>query len=347
MIITQDTLWQKEKKTILIVDDDKNFLFGLSHLLTKNNFNAIQSLRGEFALSLAQNHHPDLIISDINMPIMDGFQFKKFLDSNPETMYIPTLFLSAISDKEFTVNGLNLADDYLVKPVDPDLLIAKINAILRRVDCDKEKNISNKNFLTNDYDNFLKMGQSIEVHDAGTAGHTIRVSKWCSVFMKICGISGFELNAAVKGAMLHDIGKLTVPDHILNKAGPLNSDEWASMKYHPLAAVEMLHKITALSASLDIPHFHHERWDGKGYPEGLIGNSIPLVARIFTIVDVFDALRTKRPYKNEIDENTVLEMIKSESGKQFDPTLVDLFVLNFEKIKNEVENELAKKDINN
>ena len=142
--------------------------------------------------------------------------------------------------------------------------------------------------------------------------------------------------------MLHDIGKLAIPKAILNKPGPLTPDEWVTIKAHPDLAVKMLENIEQLQSALDIPHYHHERWDGNGYPEGLKGKAIPFAARLFSVVDVYDALISKRPYKTGIDEKTTLEMIRVESGKQFDPQIVDHFLTNFFYLQQEVADEYDK-----
>jgi HD-GYP domain-containing protein (c-di-GMP phosphodiesterase class II) len=149
----------------------------------------------------------------------------------------------------------------------------------------------------------------------------------------LMGITGQELVNIRRGALLHDIGKVGIPDAILQKPGPLMDEEWKIMKMHPEYAVTMLKPIEFLRAALDIPEYHHEKWDGSGYPKGIKGEEIPLVARIFTVVDVWDALRDNRYYRPSMAEEMVIALLKAESGTHFDPRLVDLFLEHLDEIK--------------
>jgi HD-GYP domain-containing protein (c-di-GMP phosphodiesterase class II) len=167
---------------------------------------------------------------------------------------------------------------------------------------------------------------AMDLRDKETEGHTRRVTKWTEELAKRMGISQQEIIHMRRGALLHDIGKLGVPDHILNKPDKLDEAEWAIMRQHPNHAFDMLMSIHYLRPSLDIPYCHHEKWDGSGYPRGLKGEEIPLAARIFAVVDVWDALRSERPYRKGWSPEQVREHLVEESSKHFDPQVVEAFL---------------------
>jgi putative nucleotidyltransferase with HDIG domain len=168
--------------------------------------------------------------------------------------------------------------------------------------------------------------RALDLRDKETEGHTQRVTDMTVKLARLIGLSESDLAQVRWGALLHDIGKMGVPDGILLKAGPLTDDEWVAMKKHPGFAYEMLSPIHYLRNALDIPYCHHEKWDGSGYPRGLKGNQIPLAARIFAVVDVWDALRSDRPYRPGWTDEQVREHIRASSGTHFDPQVVDVFL---------------------
>jgi HD-GYP domain-containing protein (c-di-GMP phosphodiesterase class II) len=167
--------------------------------------------------------------------------------------------------------------------------------------------------------------RAMDLRDKETEGHTQRVTILSDKLARLAGISEDELVFVRRGALLHDIGKLGVPDAILLKSGKLTDEEWAIMRQHPQYAYDMIYPIEYLRPALDIPYSHHEKWDGNGYPRGLKGEEIPLPARIFAIVDVWDALTSDRPYRSAWDKQKTIDYIKEESGKHFDPYIVELF----------------------
>jgi len=167
---------------------------------------------------------------------------------------------------------------------------------------------------------------ALDLRDKETEGHTQRVTELTMRLAQAAGIAEAELVHVRRGALLHDIGKMGVPDHILLKPGKLTDEEWVAMRKHPVFAYELLSPIAYLKPALDIPYCHHEKWDGSGYPRGLKGEQIPLAARLFAIVDVWDALRSDRPYRQSWSKEKVIEHIKSLSGTHFDPKAVELFL---------------------
>jgi putative nucleotidyltransferase with HDIG domain len=168
--------------------------------------------------------------------------------------------------------------------------------------------------------------RALELRDKETEGHAQRVTSLTLALARRLGVPEERLPHIRRGALLHDIGKIGVPDHILKKPGPLDEEEWEIMRQHPLWAYEMLKDIPYLQPALAIPLFHHERWDGSGYPSGLVGTAIPLAARIFAVVDVYDALTSDRPYRSAWSREKALAYLKEQRGKLFDPRVVDAFL---------------------
>lgn len=181
--------------------------------------------------------------------------------------------------------------------------------------------------LRDSYETTLEgWSHALDLRDKETEGHTLRVTELTQRIAQAMGFSTEQLVHVRRGALLHDIGKMGVPDYILHKAGPLTEAEWEAMKRHPGYAFELLSPIQYLEGALDIPHYHHEKWDGTGYPDGLKGEEIPLAARIFAVVDVYDALTSDRPYRGSWSKARALEYIRSEAGRHFDPAVVDIFL---------------------
>jgi putative two-component system response regulator len=328
--------FDNKTQKILIVDDDPNMLFGISRTLAKAGFDVSMSSDGISGILKAKFEQPDLILLDVNMPNMNGYQVKQNLDRSQEAWHIPVVFLTALTDRASTLNGLCMGEDYITKPFEPEVLISRIRAILQKFE------IENEAADPWPEKRIIKMGLVVDAHERGTAGHTIRVTCLFTVLAKRFGITGKCLENAKKGAMLHDTGKLAIVEDILNKPGALIEDEWSIMRKHPDLAIDILKNISNLEFSLDIPHYHHERWDGRGYPMGLCGENIPLAARIFSVVDVYDMLCTKRPYREAFDEKKACGILRSESGKQFDPRIVGHFLTNFQAVKKEAENEIQE-----
>lgn len=322
------------KTTILVIDDDVSFLFGISRLLMKADFNVIAATEGISGIARAQAGRPDLILMDINLPNMTGFQVKKALESDPHTHLIPVIFLTSINDNSEVTDSLGSEDEYITKPVDTTILAARIKSILHKTKTSIFPNPLAEIDQTTSFDRFKQWAYSVEMLDDRAIGHTYRVANMTLALSRSLGITDEQtLDNIYKGAFLHDIGKLSISERVMNKPGPLNDEEWDMMRQHPTVAYEMLSSIDLLKDALDIPHSHHERWDGLGYPNRLTGKEIPIAARIFSVVDVYDALTSKRPYKEAQSELETLKVIHSLAGKQFDPAIVEHFLENFEAIK--------------
>jgi putative two-component system response regulator len=245
---------------------------------------------------------------------------------------IPILMVTALDDRESMIQGLDAgADDYITKPYDRYELRARLFSITRlnryRKLLDQQTNLeAAHNQLVTAYDATIEgWSRAMDLRDRETEGRTKRVTEMTLSLARLMKIGDDQLLHIRRGALLHDLGKLGIPDSILHKPGPLTQQEWIIMRTHPQLAVEMLSPIEYLRPSLDIPHYHHEKWDGTGYPYGLKGSEIPSAARMFAVVDVWDALRSNRPYRPAWDQEKTLAYILEQSGKHFEPEVVEAF----------------------
>ncbi len=320
------------QNVILIVDDNPVGLQHLAMILETPGYDLVLSSSGSEALEKVKHIQPDLILLDVLMPGMDGFEVCRRLRIDPILAEVPILIVTALDDRDSRLKGLNAgADDFITKPIDPDELAARVRTILRlnryRRLLDKQSELEAANRAMREaYDTTLEgWGRVLDLRDGETEGHSKRVAQMTVRLALELGVEGEGLLHVRRGALLHDIGKIAIPDRILLKPGELTSEEWEPMRMHPVYAYETLCSIPYLLPALDIPYCHHERWDGTGYPRGLVGENIPLSARIFAVVDVWDALSSDRPYRNAWPEDRVVKYIHAQSGKMFDPKVVDTF----------------------
>jgi putative two-component system response regulator len=325
---------------ILMVDDREENLYALEKILNEiPNVLSIQSNNGNDALMHTLEHDFCLAIVDVQMPEMDGYELVELLRGNQKTAQLPVIFVSAIFSDEFHHRkGYDVgAVDFLSKPFNPQILLSKVRVFislyeqrLQLEDWSKslEKLVEQRTAqLAQAYESTLEgWAMALELREQETAGHCQRVVDLTLNLARRLELPKEELVHVHRGALLHDIGKMGVPDSILLKPGPLTDAEWAIMRKHPVYAYELLRQISFLLPALDIPYYHHEKWDGSGYPAGLSGEDIPLAARIFAIVDVWDALLSDRPYRDALPKEQVIEYIRAESGRHFDPKLVEVFL---------------------
>ncbi len=314
-------------KHILVVDDDAQIRQVIVRYLQIENYITYQAQNGQAALKALNAIRPDLILSDINMPLMNGIELYKEVRKNPQWVTIPFIFLSSNDSPEVIRMGRDLGvEDYLIKPIDPVHLTHTINARLLRSAELEVAHIEQAYFET-----VKVLANAIEGRDQYTRGHVDRVTTYTTWLAEELNWPPDNMRVLELGARLHDIGKIIVPDHILNKPGKLNAEEWELMKQHPTAGAKILRGISHLQAAMPYILYHHERWDGTGYPEGLKGRAIPIEARILAITDVYDALTTARPYHPVRARNEVMQFIQMQSGKQFDPDLAPIFIDIMEK----------------
>ena len=322
-----------ETTNILIVDDNAANRDTLEALLTSLGHELRFAQSGEEALKKAIALPPDLILLDVNMPGMDGFEVCEKLRADSKLSSVPIVITTSLDDKKSKMRGIEVgADDFITKPIDGMEIRARVKMILRlnryRKSLQQQDEIKRAHKeLQEAYEETLKgWVRALDARDRETELHSRRVTLLTRSVARQAGIADQDLEDIRRGALLHDIGKIAVPDHILRKPGPLTDAEWVIMRTHPKAAYDILKPIKYLANSLDIPYCHHERWDGAGYPRGLKGDAIPLSARIFAVIDVWDALLSDRPYRKAWEREKVIEHIQENSGTHFDPVLADLFL---------------------
>ncbi len=322
----------KGKQTILVVDDTPENIDVLSGLL-RPEFRVKAALNGPRALQIAQAQpQPDLILLDIMMPGMDGYQVCRELKTDPRTHHIPVIFVTALSEVEDEAKGLSLgAVDYITKPVSPPIVLARARTQLALYDQNRqlERRVRERTeeLVETRLEVIRRLGRAAEFKDNETGLHVIRMSHYARLLAEALGVGPDWSELLFNAAPMHDVGKIGVPDRILLKPGPLDDDEWAVMRQHPVYGAEIIgeHDSALLQLSREIALNHHEKWDGSGYPEGLEAAGIPLSARIVAIADVFDALTTARPYKKAWKVEDAVRHIQQQAAIHFDPELVPLF----------------------
>ncbi len=319
--------------TILIVDDDAGARDTLEALLFHEGYRLDFAHNGQQALEKAAAIIPDLILLDVMMPDMDGFEVCQHLRDSGTLAEVPVIMVTALDDRDSKLRGIEVgADEFVAKPFDRTELRMRIRTVIRlnryHQILEERANLEQAHDeLAQAYDETLKgWSLALELRDNETQGHSRRVTEMTVSVAGKMGVSDEELVHIRRGALLHDIGKMGIPDNILHKPGPLSDDEWTIMRKHPVYAYELLYPIAYLRPALDIPYCHHEHWDGAGYPQGLKGDTIPLAARIFAIIDVWDALRSTRPYRQPWPTEKVLTYLEEQRGTHFDPHIVDIFL---------------------
>jgi putative two-component system response regulator len=318
--------------TILIVDDEYSGRETLQSILEGEGYNLIMAENGPQAIAQAKSILPDVILLDVMMPGMTGFEVCEKIRNDPQVAEIPIIILTALDDRDSLLRGLKAgADDFISKPFDRFELRARLIGITRLNRYQKllqeRENLRTANRRLSDaYEATIEgWSHAMDLRDRETEGHSRRVTDLSIKLAQAMGMSEEEILHLRHGALLHDIGKIGIPDSILHKPDNLTEQEWAIMRQHPRFAFEMLNSIEYLRDALEIPYFHHEKWDGTGYPQGLKGEQIPIAARIFAVADVWDALTSDRPYRPAWSQEAARNHIREQSGKHFDPHVVELF----------------------
>jgi putative two-component system response regulator len=328
-----------KKHTILIVDDTKENIDVLSGLLI-NDYSVKFALNGKMALEVAEKFHPDLILLDVMMPNMDGYETCKRLNENIITSDIPVIFVTAKVAIEDEKKGFEVgAVDYISKPIQPMTVKSRIKTHLEIANREKHLQhlVNDKVKLLNqmNYEIIDILGRASDYKDTETGDHIQRTQEYSYLLAKGYGLSEEKSQLIKKATPMHDIGKIGVPDGILQKKGKLNKEEWEYITKHPKMGYDIIgdQNSKLLKVAKKIALEHHEKWNGTGYPRGLKGNEISLEGRIVSIVDVFDALTSKRPYKEAWPLEKAFKLISQESGKHFDPNLTEVFL----SLKNEIK----------
>ncbi len=337
---------REQQSTILLVDDipaNIKILVGALH----GNYRLIVATNGPDALKAATEKVPDLILLDVMMPGMDGYEVCKQLKSQAGTADIPIIFVTAMNEEKDETRGFLLgAVDYIVKPVNPVIVKARVQThiALRRAQRELERHRDELEELVLERTRELRetqveitnrLVQAAEYHDYQTSRHVTRMAHYCVVIGRAHGMKEHELTLLFHASAMHDIGKLGISDSILNKQGILTPDEFEEMKRHTVIGADLLYG--AENELMNMAHVialtHHEKWDGTGFPLGLCKEEIPFSGRVAALCDVFDALSSKRSYKEAWPLNEAKKIIVEQKGIHFDPYVVELFEENYSLIE--------------
>jgi putative two-component system response regulator len=304
---------------ILVVDDNPDMVELMGELLKSRGYDVVSVRDADQAEAEVRRHAPDLILSDVVMPGRSGYELCHQLKEDPSTRLIPFLLITGLSDREDKVKGIEAgADDFLNKPIFPSELFARVKSLLKLKEFTDELETAESVLCT--------LGLSVEARDPYTEGHCERLAQRAASLGHHLGLDEDSIIALRRGGYLHDLGKIAVPDDILKKGANLTADEWQVMKLHPVTGENICKPLKSLRLVLPIIRFHHEHSDGSGYPDGLHRGQIPLLPRILQVVDVYDALRTARPYKPALShEQAALTMRVEAQNGLWDEELVDEF----------------------
>jgi len=363
----------RDRPRVLLVDDEPPVRELLARHLTNKGFECVQAEDGIDGLERVATDSPDLVITDIKMPRMDGMQLlRRLVDGGME---LPVVLITSMADVKTAVEALTMgAAEYLMKPFNLDeVTIAVERALehhrlrqenrryqqdLERMVRDKTRDLRAKNRQIEEQARSLEQALSdvrgavhslvaaVEAWDGEVSQHNARVQDYAIRLGQTMGLSPSELHDLSWGALFHDVGKIAVPLEIIAKPGRLTAEEWEKMKVHPIKGYRIISSIPSLQEAAKIVLYHHERYDGHGYMSGRKGDEIPLGARIFSVVDTFDAMTSNRPYRNAASIEVAMEEIRACAGSQFDPAVVEAFesvpVVDLERIRNRRSMNLSK-----
>lgn len=305
---------------LLVVDDNVQNVELLTALMEAEGYEVISAADGLEALAHVAASPPDMILLDIMMPKLDGYAVCRRLKEQVSTRLVPIVLLTALGEEAARIRGIEAgADDFITKPFSRTELQARIRSLLRLKTFTDELEHAETMLLT--------LGQTVEAKDPYTQGHCGRLSAYSVALGKRLGLPPEDLTALDRGGSLHDLGKIAIPEAILLKPAALSEAEWAIMREHPLIGERICLSLKSLRRVLPIIRHHHERWDGSGYPDGLKGEAIPITARILQTADIYDAMRTARPYKPALPSETACKTLRDEAARGWrDPHVVFPFI---------------------
>ena len=305
--------------TILIADDNQAMREAIIRFVEAEGYTALAARNGREALALALEKQPDLVLLDVTMPDIDGFEVCRRLKDDPRTALIPITMLTVLDSPDHRWYGIEAgADDFLTKPFDERLLRARIQSQLRT------KRLTDQLERTESV--IVALALAVEAKDMYTEGHLWRLAHYGEQLAVAAGLGAEASRAVWQGGLLHDIGKIGVADGILQKPAPLTPEEYAQVKQHPEYGARIIAPLRFARDVAPIVRGHHEHWDGSGYPYGLRGEEIPVGARIIAIVDAYDAMTTDRPYRRALTPERAVQRLRTRSGVQWDPELTALFI---------------------
>jgi putative two-component system response regulator len=290
---------------VLVVDDDETVSSLFARILSREGYTVETAANVESARRLLERQPPDVILLDVVLPDAGGFSICKQLKDDASTRLIPVILVTGLSDPESRINGRRAgADDYLTKPVDPQELIARVStaARLKRYTDDLDSAASI----------VMTLAVMIESRDGLTEGHCHRMANYATAIGRALGLNATDLQTLHRGGFLHDIGMLAIPPSVLLKAGPLEPEEFERVKSHTVVGDELCRNLRSLQAVRPIVRHHHERRDGSGYPDGLAGDQIPLLAQIISVVDTYDAVTHSRPYQRTHSPDDAIQLLRTE-----------------------------------
>lgn len=305
---------------VLVVDDMAANVRLLDRLLSAAGYSVVTASDGDEAVALVHSANPDIVLMDVRMPKRDGFSACDLLKTDQLTRLIPVVLMTGSAERQDRVRAIEAgADDFLMKPVDETELKARVKSLVRLKrytdDLDSAESV------------ILSLARTVEARDPYTEGHCDRLARYAVVLGRRLGLPDEDLAALHRGGYLHDIGKIAIPDSILSKPGPLSAEEYDRMKQHAAIGESLCGSLRALTRVRPIIRNHHEKLDGSGYPDGLSGTQIPRLAQIIGVVDVYDALTTKRPYKPALPVSLAVSELRREVSIGWrDPELVEAFV---------------------
>jgi len=335
-----------DRPCILVVDDEDRNLRVMDAMLVPLGYEVLLASEGEEALQKARELSPDVILLDVMMPRIDGFEVARRLKEEEETRIIPIVMVTALSEVEDRVKALEVgADDFLTKPVDKTELRARVGSLLkvkayndhmRNYQKELEAAVAKRTeelrqafqkVKAASLETIYRLARAAEYKDEDTGAHILRMSHYSAAVARKLGLSEGDVEAILYAAPMHDIGKIGIPDRVLQKPAKLDQDEWEIMKQHTVIGGRILSGSSAEFIKLGetIALTHHEKWDGSGYPNSLKGEEIPIAGRITAIADVFDALTSRRPYKEPFSIEKSFSIIREGKGSHFDPQVVNAF----------------------
>jgi len=304
---------------ILVVDDEPANVDLVQSYLKANSYKVIKAYSGEEALKKAFADPPDLILLDVMMPGISGFEICRRLKSDNRTQLIPVILLTALQDFQSKIQGLEAgADEFLSKPFNLTELLTRVRNLLRI------KRLTDQLEQTESV--IFALARAVEAKDSYTKEHILRIANYAERLGRALNLESQEILAIRYGGILHDIGKIGVSEAILRKPGPLTEQEWLEIRKHPIIGESIIQPMRFANKVGPIVRGHHERWDGKGYPDGLKEKAIPLGARIVALVDSYDAMTTDRPYRKALSVKRACREIEQDAGSKFDPELVPIFL---------------------
>jgi putative two-component system response regulator len=304
---------------ILVVDDDMQSLAVQRTMLERARYLVVEAADGPTALAQAARHRPDLVLLDVQMPGMNGFEVTRRLRADKATALLPVILVTGLAAVNDKVRGLDAgATDFVTKPFQAGELLARVRACLRT-----QAALSR---LENVQDVLVSLANAVEAKDPSTEHHCSRLAQAALAMARAISLPEEEAEAIGYGAALHDVGKIGVAEHILRKPGPLTEAEWAEMRRHPGIGAGIVEPLQLGRLVAPIIRYHHEHWDGAGYPDGLRGLAIPIGARIVSVADAFDAMTHDRPYRPAMSTEQAVAELTAQAGRQFDSDLVAVFV---------------------